>query len=325
MNRSVSNPLALTIILVTCIALGREQWFLKQDGSQHLQLRANRILLARPSPIVLVHNRTPNVFTFYSPLPLNKRGVQGTGMSHSDDDQLLRTWETEWRNAGWNPIVLNLTHAQQNVRYDEVVRALEYLPSRSKSGKQYNTLCFLRWLAMAHIGGGWMVDYDTFPLHDFRADGFVLPNDGRLTVWDNVVPSIVSGSQMEYQRTALEMVQNLGSHLNDDFYSDMKALLDISKSSDVFITRQEVLWGELALNGGQTSGVLWDKWTPEDCLKLSHQRRAVHISHRTMRLSALGANDRAHVASHWLQMWRESCPLQEIATAGETPFITMSS
>jgi hypothetical protein len=322
MHRSVVTSLALTIILVACIALGREQCFMKQDGN-HQQLRANRIL-SPPSPIVLFRDRRPNIFTFFSPLPLDSRGIRGTGMSPSEDDQLLRTWETEWRNAGWNPIVLNLTHAQKNARYDEVVRALEYLPFPSESGKRYNALCFLRWLAMAHMGSGWMADYDTFPLHDFRADGFVLPNDGRLTVWDNVVPSLVSGSQMEYQRMALAMVKNLESHLTDEFYSDMKALEDMSKTSNVFTTRREVLWGELALNGRPRSGVLWDKWTPEDCLELSHQRRAVHISHRTMRLSNLGANDRAHVASDWLQMWRESCPQQEIATAEGTPLMAVS-
>ena len=259
---------------------------------------------------------TPKIFTFYEPLTLDHGGIQGTGMSVKDDNLLLLTWQTEWRNAGWNPIILTLADAQNNVRYEEVMRTLENLPFPNESGKQYNIFCFLRWLAIAYAGGGWMADMDTFPLNDFRADGFVLPNNGKLTVWDNVVPSLVSGSQMEYQRTALSMVENLQLHLTDILYSDMKALSSLSLSvdtRDAFLVRQDVLWGELALNGKEKSSVvLWDKWTLEDCRALSRQRRAVHFAHRTMRLNDRGANDRAQIATDWLIMWREACPPQEM-------------
>ena len=260
----------------------------------------------------------PNIFTFYEPLTQDVGGIQGTGMSVKDDNLLLLTWQREWRKAGWNPIILTLADAQNNVRYEEVMRTLENLPFPGDSGKQYNIFCFLRWLAMAYAGGGWMADMDTFPLNDFRADGFLLPNDGKLTVWDNVVPSLVSGSQMEYQRTALSMVKNLQLHLSDVFYSDMKALSSMSlgvDTRDLFVVRRDVLWGELALNGKDKETVsLWDKWTLEDCMILSRQRRAVHFAHRTMRLNERGAKDRAQIATDWLIMWRESCPQQVINT-----------
>jgi hypothetical protein len=64
-------------------------------------------------------------------------------------------------------------------------------------------ICFYRYLAMGMVGGGWMSDFDTFPLNAAKWDGtgnpMLLPNSGSLTIHEKTesggVPSLVSGKR----------------------------------------------------------------------------------------------------------------------------------
>lgn len=125
--------------------------------------------------------------------------------------------------------MLSDENAMNHPDYQEMNRIMDGLPFG-----YYDRLCFLRWLAMATVGGGWLVDYDTFPLHKFES--LPLPNEGKLTVHEysksGGVPSMVSGTPEEWYRLAKAHVENAKAHSGESHWSDMKALNDLFQTSD---------------------------------------------------------------------------------------------
>ena len=87
---------------------------------------------------------------------------------------------------------------------------------------------------MASVGGGWMSDYDLIPLGLKSSE---LPNDGKYTVHEYAVPSLVSGSQKEWERIALD-ITDLGRSMENKttLFSDMMALQSLPLSSFVHST-----------------------------------------------------------------------------------------
>eukprot|EP00566_Odontella_aurita_P014896 CAMPEP_0113558502 /NCGR_PEP_ID=MMETSP0015_2-20120614/18382_1 /TAXON_ID=2838 /ORGANISM="Odontella" /LENGTH=348 /DNA_ID=CAMNT_0000460045 /DNA_START=90 /DNA_END=1133 /DNA_ORIENTATION=+ /assembly_acc=CAM_ASM_000160 len=185
----------------------------------------------------------PKMHTFYEKIN------QDTGMSNEADEALLSAWRTAWSAAGWDPVVLSSNDARRHPDYEELFGVLE-----KKGGfrfGEYDEMCFVRWIAMGApnaevdekdnetAAGGWMADYDVFPLENFAEEGWTdnLPKGGRLTVYEanggehvSVVPSLVSGTAEEWTRMAWLLVQNYDAHRKDSFWSDMLALDDIGQS-----------------------------------------------------------------------------------------------
>lgn len=173
---------------------------------------------------------------------------------------------------------------------------------------------------MAAIGGGWMSDYDTFPLNHFLRHGRKLPFDGELTVWAGHVPALVSGSGFEYRRIAKKIGESMQKHVNqqkninaygrsEDFrnhlqWSDMLALSELYNkvSKDMYIKKFDILNGADALQ--------IENWTAADC-EMSTGKRAIHFSHKAMDVGKQvyrGAIHRGTVARQFLNTWHWTCP-----------------
>jgi hypothetical protein len=200
-----------TALVGIVLFIGRSSLSNGADGL----LRSSRALQAE------VNDKRPIMHTFYYSIP--KSEGRSTGMSEQDDEKLLLEWKNFWALAGWRPKVLGLNTAKQHPFYDEFVQALEGMPFGF-----YDKLCFIRWLAIAQAGGGFMSDYDTFPLHDFLADGMNLPNTGNFTMYENLVPSVVSASDKEYLRIAKLMVESVNRNRNTGHFSDMLVSVEIT-------------------------------------------------------------------------------------------------
>lgn len=73
---------------------------------------------------------------------------------------LLKLWMRNWYKYGYDPVILNISHAQKHNRYHELKKYFEKLPT--VNDPNYELCCYLRWLAFSSVGGGIMMDYDIY-------------------------------------------------------------------------------------------------------------------------------------------------------------------
>lgn len=113
-------------------------------------------------------------------------------------ESLLPLWSESWRKNGWEPVVLNRSHAEQHPNYIEFLEKYKSLPTVNASG--YELACYLRWLALAVVGGGWMSDSDVM-CYGFKPQA---PPE-KMTIYsrgNGICPCLVSGSSEQYTHAA---------------------------------------------------------------------------------------------------------------------------
>lgn len=278
--------------------------------------------------IVITRNGKPIMYTFFERIDNNNRG---TGMDDDADNALITAWKAKWEEAGWDPMVLSMKHAKRHPRYREFRDKLQLVPMKGNGGqgknRLYNELCFYRWLAMAVVGGGWMSDYDVFPLgngsgHPTEAQSPELPHFGTFSIYSVVpgsigagIPCLMSGADTEWERMAFTILQNGMEHQNEKHWTDMFSLMDLRFSTYLYNWSDEVVSAELVLPQYLFS--------EKDC-DLTKDKRAVHFSHSAMtvghwkRFANNGnvdenvneANYRPTVVLNWFEMWNNVCILK---------------
>lgn len=123
------------------------------------------------------------VFTFFSPVE---------GKREHEERALIDLWKRSWAAMGWEPTVLGYQSLTFDAGLDELVRKFKKLPSMNKFNLDY--WCYLRWVAVAQQGGGFMCDYDVINY------AFAPRPVSKLTTYDRYVPCLVSGTQEEFMR-----------------------------------------------------------------------------------------------------------------------------
>lgn len=134
----------------------------------------------------------PLMYTFYEP-------VKGTLT-------LLRAWETSWQDAGWDTRVLTMKDALPHPLFKHAKTLTSNILD------DFQKLNIYRWFAMSYgvsEEGGWMSDYDVFPLHISPLEGLNLPNEGVFTSHEKIVPNLLSGSKEEWNRITALMLKTL--------------------------------------------------------------------------------------------------------------------
>lgn len=131
------------------------------------------------------------VYTYYAPL----KGAA----HHSWAPDAIHQWRRSWSGAGWKPRVLTPAHARAHPEHDALEAFVKTLPT--PNARDYESACFLRHLAVAVVGGGYLSDYDVVNVNlppPPHCDW--LPNDGELTTHEGTgIPSIVSGDAKAFE------------------------------------------------------------------------------------------------------------------------------
>mmetsp|Transcript_8341 Transcript_8341/g.11905 ORF Transcript_8341/g.11905 Transcript_8341/m.11905 type:complete len:603 (+) Transcript_8341:111-1919(+) len=262
----------------------------------------------------------PKVHTFFE-------SMDGTGetagMDNAGNSNLINTWKQAWYEAGFEPVVLTMDDAKKHPDFNSSQQRLEQLPMRF-----YNKLCTYRWYAMAVEGGGYMVDYDTFPLAITPFDGRFMQNGGKLTLYDFVVPSIVSGSFNEYTRFANLITDIVGRpDYNGEVMSDMLALDYLRKHQpDSFVRHSNRYHNRLVYNGPY-----YNEKEEVDCIG-SNGMIVVHFAHKyvvekattltnVLRFEDIEqdldmVNKRGAIAKQFLKDWSSKCKSRSWSSHG---------
>jgi hypothetical protein len=124
-----------------------------------------------------------NIYTYYDNV---------LDMSSETQLELIEIWKESWSKYGWNPIVLDSSHLNY---LDVEMEYLKKLPSVNP--ENYEMSCFLRWNAMANVGGGWMCDYDVINCGFSPIDA---ENYKSMSILQMNVPCLVYGTTEDYNR-----------------------------------------------------------------------------------------------------------------------------
>ncbi|KAJ8041456.1 hypothetical protein HOLleu_12277 [Holothuria leucospilota] len=215
-------PLDLTMQVIT----SRYNACRKQETDKHTSEHINspRSIITSPNPCV--------IHTYYQPAYDNPKDLLA-------NQNVLNLWEKIWASAGWQTRILNESNAVLHPDYENLKE--KFLSFPTINAQKYTVGNFIRHVAMATVGGGWMADYDTLPLHFPPCNE--IPFNGSFTVWSRFVPALVSGHGDEYTRVA-HLMADVGLRWRDhpDFFleSDGRAQVSDMKTLSVLVEKGHV-------------------------------------------------------------------------------------
>ncbi|KAI2492685.1 hypothetical protein MHU86_21870 [Fragilaria crotonensis] len=247
----------------------------------------------------------PVIYTFYSPL-VRALDTPREQKIQKADQELLVVWKAAWYEAGWDARIISLEEAKQYRGYSSYLTSLQQTKLLGHAGRnhEYNEYCFLRYLAMAFVGGGTMADYDLFPLSDAGSSP-AIPTPTRFTVYQKTlnkagpVPALCSGLSSEWERIAQEILE-ISQEPSASGWSDMTALMQLYKKQPDSMTLLDQVLGSNEVEQSPSAH--------ERC-RLASRKNAwgVHFSHYDVLQSGHKVFERPQIASDFLENWRRQC------------------
>ena len=147
---------------------------------------------------------------------------------HEASELMLEHWRRSWASRGWNPVILSEHHAQAHPLYGLFKNAVSKFPTINVP--EYEMACYLRWLAVAALGGGFMSDYDvvnySFNASSVTAEVMIYEVHPEL---EAVTPSVVAGTQAGYERICAAFCavkpEDIGYFIGENAHSSDMILL----------------------------------------------------------------------------------------------------
>mmetsp|Transcript_3250 Transcript_3250/g.4991 ORF Transcript_3250/g.4991 Transcript_3250/m.4991 type:complete len:317 (+) Transcript_3250:113-1063(+) len=129
------------------------------------------------------------------------------GMTKEGHENLLRAWEDSWQAVGWETKILTKEDAMKHPDFDLLDEKL-----KNVYVSPYNRRCMWRWLAMAmneDEHGGWMSDYDLFPLTLTGEMGLKLAEEPGFKTWAGHVPALIHSDRESWDKVLHMMMDNI--------------------------------------------------------------------------------------------------------------------
>mmetsp|Transcript_32723 Transcript_32723/g.48457 ORF Transcript_32723/g.48457 Transcript_32723/m.48457 type:complete len:344 (+) Transcript_32723:99-1130(+) len=249
----------------------------------------------------------PRIFTYFEDYKTDPKSEAFYG-----DKTLIAYWQAAWKDAGWEPIVLNEKVAEAHPDYE----VLKSILTDEECVGEYDMACVKRWIAMANVGGGYMSDNDFFPIVSNNHMPRELANGGNLTVYGIFVPALVSGTANEYRRVAEEILKIMEeyteAHRNGETRfankcgSDMLSLSEMYKKNQIVgVQKSNQCVKDLEISNNYV-------WTPEEC-RLCKEAWGAHISHSTMKQNNIPIRLRGPVAYGFVDSYKKQCVKEQIS------------
>mmetsp|Transcript_21754 Transcript_21754/g.33023 ORF Transcript_21754/g.33023 Transcript_21754/m.33023 type:complete len:390 (+) Transcript_21754:128-1297(+) len=202
-------------------------------------------------------------------------------------------WNQIWESAGWVPKTLAVNKYKVEPKYKEIINMLEGLSIAQKRH-------VFKYIAMAENGGGWLAHSDTFPLHPFGSYSS-LPNAGKLTVYDEHYPCLMSGNATEWLRMGRRIAEH-GKvyHLREEWTEEL-ALKQMK--GEYLLQGNDVFEKDVDLEKSSIDGQ-WS-WHSQDCER-TKEKRAVHFRLGEMEDYA-SMYQPGDMVIKWLSMWLRVC------------------
>ena len=187
-------------------------------------------------PIIdLIPQEKPIMHTFWESVPGGCCGANELG-----HQQLIDAWKDAWHRNGWETKILTMEDVYNHPDYEEMTRLFENFDIA-----EYDKRCFYRWLAMGNqANGGWMSDYDLFPMHFTGDESYNLierNGNGRFTSYANWAPALNYGTKNEWNRLIKLIIKFMSPKVfNGPQFTDM------------YVFRQ------LAQDLGDTVGIIYE-------------------------------------------------------------------
>lgn len=199
------------------------------------------------------------------------------GMTEAGHANLVEAWEFSWQSRGWDTKILTKEDALKNPEFDMYDKKLADL-----NVSEYNRRCFWRWLAMASIsndseGGGWMSDYDTFPLGLTAEEGLEIAKQPGFKSYSLHVPNIIHATAAAWDRVMHAMLRVMPEEYEkrqpgDPQVTDMLMLLDAKNQFDnesMMITEWK----------SESRGFMYNETTLEILCDAARLAKVAHLSH----------------------------------------------
>lgn len=147
-----------------------------------------------------------NIYAYYESLQANNQAVEFSKAN---------LWKDSWTRAGWNPVMLNSSHAQISPHriklQKKLLQTYPLLEKTKNESVEVIQLRFNRLCAIHAAGGGWVSDYDVLNFgftpniaNEYETNSFVLSGN----------PACVMYLSKEICNAALQRI------LNEDLIQD---------------------------------------------------------------------------------------------------------
>ncbi|KAL3805904.1 hypothetical protein HJC23_007865 [Cyclotella cryptica] len=220
-NVSSKSQICIALALITSFALA--SLFNGTQSQQSKGLSAShgrRLLLSTDDPsqsTTALRPGKPVMATFFE-------SVSGgcCGMTEEGHRNLVKAWERAWQSYGWQTKILTEADARKHPRFEELELKLVEADVNG-----YNQRCFWRWLAMSmetNVNGGWMSDYDFFPLRLTSLIGKELAALPGFKSYSVHVPTLLNGDYKSWNVITNLIIDTISKDLEVDFLSDMYVL-----------------------------------------------------------------------------------------------------